>query len=192
MPHPAWDETIPQGTALANTIDTIIQQVKAEVRERMNDIVVDWTADPVELKPTAAVGLRTGLQFTVSGLSAVAQTGSNPTYGEGFCLVYNGGVSFIGLPLQKGWQVLSIEVLTNNNTVPDLTIQLRRADFSETPTSSLWATAHNTTGLSQISQMLSSPIDIDEIKYWYVKFSSSAALAYTVYGVRITYDEVEI
>lgn len=31
----AWDETAPLGTALRNTLDTIIQQVKLDVRERL-------------------------------------------------------------------------------------------------------------------------------------------------------------
>ena len=32
----AWDETQPPGSAFANTLDTIIQNLKIDVRERLN------------------------------------------------------------------------------------------------------------------------------------------------------------
>lgn len=43
----AWDETAPLGSAAASSIDTIFQQLKTDLRERLNEVVVDFTADPV-------------------------------------------------------------------------------------------------------------------------------------------------
>lgn len=47
----AWDETQPPGTALANTLDTIIQNDKRDTRERVAGIfglnLAQWTADPI-------------------------------------------------------------------------------------------------------------------------------------------------
>lgn len=47
----AWDEAAPAGSVDANTIDTEIQNVKEDVRERMNNIVRDWDDDSVDPKP---------------------------------------------------------------------------------------------------------------------------------------------
>lgn len=48
MPYSTpWDEASPPGSALANTLDTIIQNVKRDIRERMSDIVADFTTDPI-------------------------------------------------------------------------------------------------------------------------------------------------
>jgi hypothetical protein len=58
-----WDETSPPGTQQARTADDEFRKLKLDIRERMNDIVVDWTADPVALRE---VGGGTG-QFMVFG-----------------------------------------------------------------------------------------------------------------------------
>lgn len=47
-----WDETAPLGSVAANTIDTIVQNMKRDLRERLNEAFIDFTADPVVLKST--------------------------------------------------------------------------------------------------------------------------------------------
>lgn len=43
-----WNETTPVGDATqASDIDLVIQQLKQDIRERMNTIVTDFTTDPV-------------------------------------------------------------------------------------------------------------------------------------------------
>lgn len=46
----AWDEGVPLGTAAANTLDTIIQNLKRSMRERLEDSFPDWTDDLVDPK----------------------------------------------------------------------------------------------------------------------------------------------
>ena len=46
-----WSNTIPLGTDIANTIDDSIRQLRLDISDRMNSIVVDWAADPVVLQP---------------------------------------------------------------------------------------------------------------------------------------------
>lgn len=41
----SWDESLPDGSEDANTIETIIQNLKVDIRERMNDLVDDWPND---------------------------------------------------------------------------------------------------------------------------------------------------
>lgn len=45
-----WDEAAPPGTAAANTLDTIIQQLKRAMRERLEDPFPDWADDAVDPK----------------------------------------------------------------------------------------------------------------------------------------------
>lgn len=46
----SWDEAQPAGSAAANTLDTIIQNVKKDVRERIEDAFPDWANDAVDPK----------------------------------------------------------------------------------------------------------------------------------------------
>lgn len=43
----AWNEATPTDSTDAPTIDDLFRNLKVDVRERMNDVVADWTADPV-------------------------------------------------------------------------------------------------------------------------------------------------
>lgn len=42
-----WSDTDPPGSQAANTIDDELRQLRLDIHERMDDIVADWTADPV-------------------------------------------------------------------------------------------------------------------------------------------------
>lgn len=56
MPHTnPWSDTDPPGSQAANTIDDEIRQLRLDIHERMDDIVVDWTADPIVLAGAGAV-----------------------------------------------------------------------------------------------------------------------------------------
>jgi len=50
----SWDDTKPTGSEAANTIDDLIRELKEDIHERMDDLVVDWTDDPVVLQAQAA------------------------------------------------------------------------------------------------------------------------------------------
>lgn len=49
----SWSNTVPAGSAAANTIDDAIKQLRLDIQERMDALVDDWTADPVVLTTTA-------------------------------------------------------------------------------------------------------------------------------------------
>jgi hypothetical protein len=46
----AWDETQPDGSEAANTLDTEIQELKESIRERLEDVIDDWTVDGTDPK----------------------------------------------------------------------------------------------------------------------------------------------
>lgn len=45
-----WDESTPDGSEAANTIDTEIVNLKIAIRERMSEILPDWDTDLIEPK----------------------------------------------------------------------------------------------------------------------------------------------
>src|SRR3970040_1270642 len=48
-----WSYTDPPGSQNANTIDDEFRQLRLDIHERMDDIVDDWTDDPVVLSGAA-------------------------------------------------------------------------------------------------------------------------------------------
>lgn len=75
MPYTrAWDETQPPGTALAATLDTIIQNFKTDTRERVAGIfglnLAEFSADPIVPKTLTLSGAFAALNITVGAGSA--------------------------------------------------------------------------------------------------------------------------
>ncbi len=42
-----WSNVIPAGSDALNTADDQIRQLRLDIQERMDEVVDDWTADPV-------------------------------------------------------------------------------------------------------------------------------------------------
>lgn len=48
MPYTnSWDDDVPAGTVAANLIDDHIRRLRLDLHERMDELVEDWTTDPV-------------------------------------------------------------------------------------------------------------------------------------------------
>lgn len=91
-----WSVIIPAGTDPLNTADDQIRQLRLDLQERMNDIVVDWTVDPVVLAAdiekitgtpnvarvftNAAFALPSGVATIIDFVAETFDTG-NPTTG---------------------------------------------------------------------------------------------------------------
>jgi len=72
----SWNDATPAGTRAANQIDDAIREFKVDVHERMDDIVDDWTADPVV--PQGAVsGAKDGKYLLFGPGIMVAQDDEN-------------------------------------------------------------------------------------------------------------------
>lgn len=54
-----WSNIIPAGSDALNTADDQIRQLRLDIQERMDEVVDDWTTDPVVPK-TLAIGRLTG------------------------------------------------------------------------------------------------------------------------------------
>lgn len=83
----AWNESLPSGTAPGSRalVDDYLRQMKLDIRERMNEIVVDWTADPVVVKPTlTGGGLGTPVLITPGGIASARTAAINLNLGTVF------------------------------------------------------------------------------------------------------------
>lgn len=54
----SWDETTPDGSENANTIDTEIRQLKEAISERIVQVIPDWDNDGVDPKLLAVLDVR--------------------------------------------------------------------------------------------------------------------------------------
>lgn len=71
MPYTrAWDETAPAGnTTPANTLDTVLQNLKVDLRERLNVVFQDFSLDPVTIKSPLTINVANVTTLNVSGVS---------------------------------------------------------------------------------------------------------------------------
>ena len=187
MPHTPWLETQPLGTADSGTIDDIIRALKVQIRERMNDIVVDWTADPVVLKTTSIS--KTGLKEFVAPFGLSILSGSLGVDSEEKFVQITGGVNngYIDIPARTGTKITKIEALIdpNGNTVLWTT---RKTSFTATPASTTIGTGSATGGpLVAIVLLFTGAETVGDV-YFTAFFDGNGT--WNFYGLRITYDEV--
>ncbi len=81
----AWSNVVPAGSDPLNTADDQIRRLRLDIQERMDEVVDDWTADPVVPKTTilvahvyegAALSILTGVALTVNWFAETIDTGS--------------------------------------------------------------------------------------------------------------------
>lgn len=113
----AWDETTPLGTAAASSIDNIMRQDKVNLRERMNSIVVDWTADPIVPKTSVGRVLLLGPETLIPASSSVSY--AMPTDSTALALAFSG---IVNIPASDGWEIRKIEVLVDKGAAPSVSI----------------------------------------------------------------------
>ncbi len=76
----AWNEASPVGSSTnASTIDSELQNLKLSLRERLEDIVNDWTNDSVDPKTLAVLDYRGGVSIS-GAISVVTATPTQVTW----------------------------------------------------------------------------------------------------------------
>jgi hypothetical protein len=76
-----WSTIIPAGTEQASTADDHIRRLRLEIEERMNDIVEDWSADPVVLQ-TSEVFIGTRIVIHSCAFTVEPDTEGTVAYGD--------------------------------------------------------------------------------------------------------------
>jgi hypothetical protein len=128
MPHTrAWSNLIPAGSITADQIEDHIRILREDVFERMNDIVTDWTADPVVLKPASSVFGLTDQHFRIPALMAGIWGNVGDAFGINFL---NSGV--IGTePPSGGAECLLPFMLPVGVTLKSFSVTFLRTDSGE-------------------------------------------------------------
>lgn len=102
-----WDESAPPGSVNANTIDTIIQALKIDIRERLEDFFPDWANDGVDPKlpifgyPRGVV-TRAGAQTLTSATSLTVVTWTAEVIDEGGMIDLGSSATEITIPTGLG------------------------------------------------------------------------------------------
>lgn len=192
MPHLPWDETVPIGSVTdSDLIDELFRELKLQIRERMNDIVVDWTTDPVVLKPTPGVTLPIGgatifpphLLFTGGGLGTVAGVSSS------FVAVQGDAIFPIPLSEDLGTMTINTISFVVNPAGNPLNWSILECDFPNTSSNvvkSGTATGSAPVVVSAYSHVSDPPLVVNAVKRLTIGFDSIPAL-WDLFGVKITY-----
>jgi hypothetical protein len=75
-----WSTIVPAGSEQASTADDHIRRLRLEIEERMNDIVQDWSADPVVLRTSEAL---IGTRLVIHNSAFVVEPGTAGTVAYG-------------------------------------------------------------------------------------------------------------
>lgn len=183
-----WSDTIPLGSADADTIDDAIQQLRKDIHDRMDDIVEDWTADPVV--PTQQK--RTGLELILSGyLVQPEEDDDDVSYPDKYFQSDNSATntSRMPLPVRNDWKITKVEVLFDLSTDTSVTIGLHKTAFTASAGDTTVDSATVSASGIGIVEVFSGSETVSDSYYW-LKFVGSDAGRYRVYAVKITYDEV--
>ncbi len=188
----AWDESAPLGTAAANTLDTIIQQLKLDIRERMNTILDStgqWADDPIVLNRP----LRTGVEMVLAPYDAVgigdeADVSWIDDYTQSDDDTTN--TMRMTVPVTTGMKITKVEVVVDKNTETDVDLMFIKTTFSASPSATTVASVNRSATGIAVVEVFSGTETVDGDSYYWMKFVGNDAGRYRIYAVRITYDEV--
>ena len=128
-----WSDIQPSDTELANTLGADLRKLRLDIRERMNALVVDWTADPVV---TLANDPTIVFQRVIPACAfASNQNAQSNTMLDGKVQISAPGVLYYApidfVPI--GGTIQLVEYLLDRGTATHINCQLCRMPFSVTP-----------------------------------------------------------
>lgn len=186
MPYAnAWNDTDPPGTELARNIDDQIRLLRSEIHERMDDVVVDWTADPVVPQasiPNYSFIISPAHLFSDSVLGNISNI---------FTELHAGDPRFfaqLSPPVKVGEKIIKIEVRIDRRTVPTFTVEVDSTTFDGVHTPAVEFTMSTAAGGDQIMDSGPIAITLDAAKV-YTLFLDQGAVGVDFvkfYGARIT------
>lgn len=193
----AWNVTDPPGNEQAKNIDNHIRKLRVDIAERMGDIVVDWTADPVKLD-SSKIGEVVGKIRVISFADFKTTTiGKEAVYTAGRLYAFtdtDGLYADVDIPV--GCTITKIEVLADVGDASDITWTLYNRSFAAGGARPASITAQNslaslTTAGSGVKNMASGVLALgitDAFLYYLVVEAGGAAgNSFDLYGARITY-----
>lgn len=189
MPYTnAWNESTPAGSAARTTVDDLFRQLKVDIRERMDGIVVDWTADPVVLGGISYAKTGKTLIFSPHGLM-YQNDEDDVTVTDAYVQLDNESAKpmWMSVPLPIGITITKAEFLVDRMSATSVTATLAYNTFDLTPTLNIVSTLTATTGgLQKLDSGTLSHVTAADRVY----FAKIEQVANNVrfYGLKITYN----
>jgi hypothetical protein len=188
--HP-WVTTVPSGSEQASTADDHFRRLRLEIEERMNDIVEDWSADPVVLSPTGGL---VGKVVNIHSSAFVCEPSEEATveYGDTGVTVSNlVGPIRAGLVLPLGVTVRRMRWLITNGDTAAIAMKLGSVDFAVGAASGTIASMTTTDSGSQIVDSFTvAPFSytVDSGVILYLSADKGGGAEFIIHGVSLTYD----
>lgn len=203
-----WVDNAVSGTQLATAGPADFNQIRLDVHQRMNDIVQDWTADPVVLKANIS-GAVTGKIMYVSGFGfnyGQLLPGQNVTYAGNGTIISAGGVTpaivpptlFTSVALPQGITITKLTALVDAMTSSSVIVKLGNLISIPIPPAPL-SVSIQSNSLSIGPQILQSgvinyvnggvlPSILPSSAFWLSVNSAVVTTSFQVYWVAITYN----
>jgi hypothetical protein len=189
----AWSDSNIPGSTQANQIDEEFRASKVDIHERMNELVVDWTADPVV--PLAALKgalLNKILVIPHTSFWATTQTGLVLTT-QYISVQFVTGPLLAGFTLPVNVTLKQLDILCDLRAAVPVDYTIYKTAYTNPPDLSILDSGQIiTVGLQVFQSGVISPTEIvsgNEI--YYISFDqggTGAVESFRLYGVRAIYD----
>jgi hypothetical protein len=198
MPHTrAWVVTDPAGSVQAKQIDDEMRKLRVDIDERWADIMLDTTADPVDLKPQFkgnVVGKQLILPYSDFNSST---TGKETYYQAGYGQAFTDtGPLVAGIKLSPGCTITLVEVLVDKGDANSVEFDFYTRSFaagagrpgSQTAQVSQAHIANVAAGVVLMtSGVIAIAVDNAHLYYIVIEGIGPAGNSFDFYGARITY-----
>jgi len=186
-----WSELVPLGSEQAATADDHFRRLRLEVRERMSDIVTDWTADPVVLNPSLIAPVN-DKKLMIHGSAFVLEAASAHNYSDTGLVVPSGsGPARAAVILPAGVLLKRVMWLINNADTAALAVRLASMSF----TFGAAVTDHSSmntvlSGTQILDSEALGPISmtISHDRCFFLSADKSGGAEFTIHGVELRYD----
>lgn len=183
----SWNDATPAGTRAANQIDDAIREFKVDVHERMDDVVDDWTADPVVPKDSIT-GKVDGKYLLFPYTIVQPQDDQNDVvYNDGFFQNDATKSAHGSLIVPIGITIVEFSAAVDRNGSGTVTVEFYRELFSTGASTLITTVTRAVAGYGiAASGVLAEVTDSDRM-YRFKMFSSSI-LGEKLYGIRLKYN----
>lgn len=185
-----WSNIIPAGSAAANTVDDQIRQLRLDIQERMDDIVIDWTADPVVLD-VGVIGAQTGVvRFFGPWLIAPARDDDDVSWGNFYFEADNNAnfPAFMPLALPVGAVVTEITIISDKNTATNYDATFNHSAYATSPVfTEVSSVTVSATGVRE-DTVFTGTHTVATLRVYMLKFNSTGGGRFRIYGAKVTFN----
>lgn len=192
MPYTdTWTDNRPPGSEAARNIDDEIRLLRAQIHERMDTLVEDWTADPIVPKAPGSGADTTRIIPFASFLNDLHSRENDIDY-DGFLFGFVGSVYIapLGPFIPAGKTVTKIEWLVDRNTASDISLAIRHRAFSTVGAANTDnVISHSGAGPQIVSSgAISIVLDTDSYFYLAVVGNGAGGNSFKIFAARITFE----